>query len=305
MKLVRSALLFVISVVLFSACFNPPEFSNSPFIEYKGIWLGKTVHNEDSLVITLSFKDGNGDVGLNPTNPAHADSPYHDVNFFTNKAGQKSPLSATLVKNFSGYALGEGKKTPKEPSYFMRTPSKDSGPLIAFRDRDQGVSALPPYAESYKCAANSESYLNQNDTPDTIYIWKDDKHLIRDKTTKVDSLYRINNREEYFYADVDYFYMQPNPGQYDIYVKFFIKNNDGGYTEYDWAKEFCANYNGRIPILTDKQRPLEGIIDYSMVSSGFLVIFGNKTLRLEVTIYDRALNSSNTVVTNDFRLEDI
>jgi len=60
-----------------------------------------------------------------------------------------------------------------------------------------------------------------------------------------------------------------------------------------------------MPILTDKSRPLEGIIDYSMVSSGFMLLFGNKTLRLEVTIYDRALNSSNTVVTDDFKLEEI
>ena len=52
-------------------------------------------------------------------------------------------------------------------------------------------------------------------------------------------------------------------------------------------------------------RALEGEINYSMVSGGFSAIFGNKTLKLEVTIYDRALNASNTMETPEFRLEEI
>jgi hypothetical protein len=41
------------------------------------------------------------------------------------------------------------------------------------------------------------------------------------------------------------------------------------------------------------------------VSTGFQAIFGQKTLKLQVTIYDRALNTSNTIETPEFRLEEI
>ena len=88
-------------------------------------------------------------------------------------------------------------------------------------------------------------------------------------------------------------------------MKFYIKNNDGSFTEYDFAEEFCETHNGRFPRLADDNRTLEGEINYSMVSGGFQAIFGNKTLKLEVTIYDRALHSSNTIETPEFRLEEI
>jgi hypothetical protein len=84
-----------------------------------------------------------------------------------------------------------------------------------------------------------------------------------------------------------------------------VKNNDGTFTEYDFREQFCETYDGRFPILTDKERALEGVVNYSMVSSGFLETFSIKTLKLRVTIYDRALNISNTIETPEFRLEEI
>ena len=69
MKQVRSALLFVISAVVFSACFDPPEFSNNPAIEYKGVSFGKTADGDDELIVSVNFKDGDGDMGLSATVP--------------------------------------------------------------------------------------------------------------------------------------------------------------------------------------------------------------------------------------------
>ena len=305
MKKVRSALLFFISVVMFSACFKPPEFGNAPSIKLEGLQFERAADGNDLLTVSVSFKDGDGDIGFNGTSPADSDSPYHDINFFTNKAGERAPVASYLIKDFKGYVLGKTKKTPRQSSYLVLNPGKNSGELITLQHRSEGFPSLPPYADPYKCAAYAESYLNQNDLPDTIYVWKDDKHLIKNKATKVDSLYNVSNPSVYYYAVVDHFYIQPNVGQYNMYVKFFIRNSDGSYTEFDWAKEFCETYNGRIPVLTDRKRPLEGIINYSMTSSGFLAIFGTKLIKLEITIYDKALNASNTVVTSDFRLEEI
>ena len=125
---------------------------------------------EDCLIVSISFKDGNGDVGFNATNPDDSDSPYHDINFFTNKAGVRTATPSFLIKNFTGYALGKTKKTPKQPSYFILSPAANSGELITLQHRSEGFPSLPPYTDPFKCAAYSQSWLNQNDLPDTIFI---------------------------------------------------------------------------------------------------------------------------------------
>jgi len=305
MKQVRSALLFVISAVVFGACFNPPEFSNNPAIEFKGVSFGKTEDGDEELIVSVNFKDGDGDLGLDAVNPEDSQDPFHDINFFANDNGELYPLASNLVKNFTGYFLGKSKKTPKNTFYEIIGPEKKTGELITLKSRDQGFPSLPPYTDPYKCAVYKESYLNKNDLPDTVFIYKDYGYLIKDKSTKVDSLIKDGSPGTYWYAVVDHFYIQPNLGQYNMYVKFFIKQNDGSFVEYDFAEEFCETHNGRFPKLTDKDRALEGEINYSMVSGGFSAIFGNKTLKLEITIYDRALNVSNKLETPEFRLEEI
>jgi hypothetical protein len=303
MKLVRSALLFAISIILFSACFNEPEFSDVPAIEYEGIYFGRSPDGDDSLVVSISFKDGDGNMGLDGR--VDVDSPYHDINFYANDNGELFPLTAYNIQNFTGYTLGKSKKTPQRSFYQVGTPPKQLGELITLQSRNEGFPSLPPYVDPYKCPANDQSYLNRNDLPDTVFIYKTFKYLIKNKATIVDSLIRNDSPSQYWFAVVDYFYIQPNIGQYNMYVEFFIKDNTGSFTEYDFAAVGCETHHGRFPILTDKKRPLEGIINYSMTSSGFLTTFGNKTLKLRITILDRVLNQSNTLETPEFRLEEI
>lgn len=304
MKPVRSALLFVISVVLFSACFNPPEFNNSPTIEYEGVSFQKSPAGVDSLVVSVSFKDGNGDLGFSQ-NVEDIDSPYHEINFFANDNGQLLPVASVLIQNFTGYNYKKTKKTPRESSYLIRTPSKSVGELITLNSRNEGFSSLPPFTSPYDCAANLQSYLNDQLNPDTVFIWRGESYLIKDQSTIVDTLVSQRDPDEYYFAVVDYFYINVNPGHYNFKIQFFVKNNDGSFTEYDFRKEFCETYDGRFPILADNPRALEGTINYSMVSTGFLQIFSIKTIKLAVTIYDRALNASNTIETPEFRLEEI
>ncbi len=63
--------IFIVGIALaLSSCFNEPNYSNTPAIEYKGIFrypieAGKGVGKgkRDSVVITLGFKDGDGNIG--------------------------------------------------------------------------------------------------------------------------------------------------------------------------------------------------------------------------------------------------
>ncbi|GAB4010642.1 hypothetical protein EXU85_07345 [Spirosoma sp. KCTC 42546] len=68
--------LFVVGIALtLTACFNEPNYSNTPSIEFKGMFkyqiaAGKGVgqSKRDSVVITIGFKDGDGNLGIdNPS----------------------------------------------------------------------------------------------------------------------------------------------------------------------------------------------------------------------------------------------
>ncbi|WP_057936605.1 hypothetical protein [Algoriphagus resistens] len=105
----------------------------------------------------------------------------------------------------------------------------------------------------------------------------------------------------------DTIWVKQNPNQYNIFVKFFIKRN-GQFTEYRWQDPpFYSTFNGRFPrILTsDTGQAVEGNISYGMLSTGWESIFRNDTIRIDVSIQDRALNRSNEVSSPEVTLNQI
>jgi hypothetical protein len=104
---------------------------------------------------------------------------------------------------------------------------------------------------------------------------------------------------------LDTFYYKKNPTYANIDVEFWIKEGSG-YKLFDWEKEFCTiSFNQRFPVLSDKEGPLEGSLQYAMVTSGMKNLFSIKTLKLKVRIRDRDLNISNVIETPDFTLDKI
>lgn len=117
-----------------------------------------------------------------------------------------------------------------------------------------------------------------------------------------------------------------NENQFNMFVDFFIKQPDGSFVESDvrtWPpgsineQTFCntETFDGRIPCLSaddepcnfilNTDRPIEGTITYEMISSGFISVFRNETIKLRFQIQDRKLNKSNIVETPEFTLQDI
>ena len=209
MKPVRSALLFVISVLVFSACFNPPEYNNVPSIEFEGVSFSKSPSGEDSLVVSVSFKDGDGDLGLSANSGPDTESPYHEINFFSNDNGTLYPINGIRIENFSGYTYKKAKTTPRNPSYYIE-PEKATAELITLQSRNDGFT-LPTFTPPYDCFLNEESYLNERQNPDTIFIFRENSYLIKDKMTIVDTLVRNGDPNEYYFVVVDYFYIKTNP----------------------------------------------------------------------------------------------
>lgn len=76
--------LIVLSVVI-TSCTDAPEFPNTPKIEFSDVLFKDLGNGEaDSLIISLKFEDGDGDLGLGAQELA---PPYNQKNYYSNKTG--------------------------------------------------------------------------------------------------------------------------------------------------------------------------------------------------------------------------
>ena len=68
MKALRNWTGLGVIALMLASCFQPPEYSTVPSIEYESV-IFKDIANQsdpDSLILTIRFKDGDGDMGLDP-----------------------------------------------------------------------------------------------------------------------------------------------------------------------------------------------------------------------------------------------
>ncbi|WPP49925.1 hypothetical protein [Catalinimonas niigatensis] len=96
-----------------------------------------------------------------------------------------------------------------------------------------------------------------------------------------------------------------NPYYFNFDVGLYVKE-DGEFQEYDFLKELCRpRLGGRFTHLKEdfnNTKPLEGIIEYGIASTGLVTLFRNDTLKLTVKIRDRAKNESNVIESRPFVL---
>ncbi len=81
-------LIVLVLAVLFATCTNPPDFSDVPAIEFVSV--NKTLIREhaDSVNLVFSFKDGDGDLGVNQTDTS-------TNTFITDLRSGKKPFTYT------------------------------------------------------------------------------------------------------------------------------------------------------------------------------------------------------------------
>ena len=80
-------LLFVILLLagIFAiSCEKPPELPNTPSISFESVRFATGVNGFDSLIISIGFQDGNGDLGLEGFENS---PPYQPLNFPKNSQG--------------------------------------------------------------------------------------------------------------------------------------------------------------------------------------------------------------------------
>ncbi|MFW5761057.1 MAG: hypothetical protein ACOCXH_08775 [Cyclobacteriaceae bacterium] len=135
------------------------------------------------------------------------------------------------------------------------------------------------------------------------------------KRNEIDTLPLFNVKDWWVIRDpaednkiLDTIYAPLHPNHFNIFVNFYVIENDEPKI-FDFSEELnVLGYDGRFPILFDdinNERALEGSLRYKMESSGWQDIFSIDSLQLEVYIQDRALNKSNTITTPRFTLQGI
>lgn len=74
-------------LTMLASCFDDPEFDDTPKIEFVNIIYKEQAGSPpvDSLILTIDFEDGDGDLGLEGDENA---PPFNERNYFSNKTGQ-------------------------------------------------------------------------------------------------------------------------------------------------------------------------------------------------------------------------
>ena len=276
----KGLLLFGISTGV-AACFDPPEYPIVPEIAFEDISFheAKAVGERDALTLTISFRDGDGNLGLSSTD---IDPPFHDVNYYLANDGDIIELKKRTVYD--------------DLPQFVDVPPGVTGKLVTNRTPKNPLykDLIPTYVDDHTSCTYYTYTLNG------LYVEEDDIHIF-DESYNYEVLSYPNLPNVYMLVDT--FYYQRNPTYANIDVEFWVKEGNE-YKLFDWEKEFCTiSFNQRFMVLSDTDRPLSGSLQYEMVTSGMKSIFGIKALKLKVRIRDRSLNNSNYIETPDFTLE--
>ncbi len=286
----HSSLLFVFSVVLWS-CFDAPDFSPVPKIKFEDIYFGKSrdEFRPDSLVISVSFEDGDGDLGL-PAN--YREEPFHEQNFFVATGDGFVPVGKKTI--VLGY--------PR----FLNIPASVNGELLLKKSRVRF-----PQMVSY----SSDSACLYYTRLDSVLLKTRDIRLLDPSVNYYEIPINPPAEEPDFKSIVvvkDTFYIEKNPDYQNIDVEFYRKTQDPNnpsraiFQLVNWRKQFCTEiFDARFPVLSSKENALSGTIKYSMTSTQLENIMGNDIWKLRVRIRDWQRHTSNAVESKEFTLDEI
>jgi len=298
MKLIKGLGLLSFLAIVTGSCFDPPEFPAAPQITFEGVeFIDSTDPSDfDTLNLYINFKDGDGDLGFN-VSPQGISDPYHSANFYQQNNGNIEPLTTE-----SGF-IGDDEYD------LLHIPNPQRGKLVVFRTRKKPEYSFLPPGEICNGSSNLKYYEYLDGAIDPGNASDGRRLLIRASARPaldplvqlVDSFPKVNPE---FYQIRDTLYFTPNPDHYNIEVDFLVKDPTapGGWKEFDWRQEYCTTFDGRFPVFSDDKSSIDGTLRYSMTSLGFTSVFSIKTLKLRVSIKDRARHTSNVIETTEFTL---
>jgi hypothetical protein len=256
---------FVAASLLLSlgSCFDPPIYPLAPQVSFDGIRFVQ-IEGQDSLVLSFDFRDGDGDIGLSDDDNT---PPFHRVNLILDSTATfvfNEQVGGFVVEDVSTGFVEFGDEGNKNPYYLV----SNFGTLVGVYSEDPIV--LPDFGcRDYIPVTDVEGDTTGADKQDTLLIEPNE-----------------------FLNNINITFLRQRNGQ--------LEDITGAF-----APDACSDpFDSRIPIFdTDNLgRPLDGTINYPMLSSGFISNFLNDSIIIEFYIYDRALNRSNIERTQPFTL---
>jgi len=135
-----------------TTCFNPPEFPVVPEIQFKDVYFGDEpiVNEQDSIVVSVSFTDGDGDLGLSPSeeNCISEDICYNNRFYFEEGTNRKLISRTQIGIKYINY------KTKRTVA---------------------GYDTLPPFETPFNCT-NWDVIRNGQTVVDTLYFQLNPDH---------------------------------------------------------------------------------------------------------------------------------
>jgi hypothetical protein len=262
----RNIIIATLIALAGGSCFEPPDYSNVPQIEFEDM-VYKRVGTMDSLIFFISFKDGDGDLGIGVSEKGCFLDGDENLICFQNKIHELYQNSAGEYGIVDTGTACSGTSNCYTEKFFILKPDRS---LISYEDKrtDPNYASLPSFEKPFNCVTWQRIFDENNIVTDTVFVQRNSDH---------------NNFE----------------------IDFLVKNPDGiTFTEFDFTKEYdfpnCGiSFDGRFPILFSDRpgSPLEGVLRFRIGSPFLKTQFSLKTLKFRIQIKDRALNRSNTIET--------
>ncbi len=302
-RFIACSILILLSMTL-NSCFRPNDFDEVPRITFQSLIFKEVAGNiPDSLILTIDFQDGDGDLGLIESFNL---PPVHEYDFIIDANNQFVTLN------------GEGFEPPFDRVFLGSRRGSDGNPqlLLFDEDFDEFFSDFDNRPLDFDCqfyvVDSIEAFWGAPFPPYRLDIFDFDCLNSNEQNPCVvrDTLLDANGRV-LFQTKLDTFFIAKNEKNRNIFVDFFRKQS-GGYEFIDWTRVFSeigcgTDFNARFPIFAPDRvgKSLEGTIRYGMQSEGFRLVLRNDTFKIQVRIIDESFNSSNTVESPDLTLQQI
>lgn len=280
-------------IIALTSCFDKDIFPDTPKIAFEDIvfYDGATT---DSLILTFSFEDGNGDIGmiesqdvLPPFNEYDVyldsrDSVITEANI--NEAVPPIYTAPLITENF--IPIGISNNT------LIVESSQGDYPILAFGKElfSENLNDVPLVCPGL---TNQDGTFLSNTTL-TPYVVGEGGNIVPSDagTQRISSALPVHRIETYFNFIIE-----------------FQKKVGSDYVPLNYQQIFGTDicdigvFNGRIPQYDPEGK--SGIFTYSIQSAVLRLAFLDDVIRAKFYIYDREGNKSNEVTTQDFVLKDI
>lgn len=304
----KSQILFFLVILVVTACYRPPEFSEVPTINFSKLELNDT----SALVLEFEVRDGDGDIGLDSesVNPSDLDEPYHWLSWVYDSKGKLLTYSS---ENHSPpfYARPIELVNLKARNQFV--------PFYTFHPEDTTFSYDERQDIDFLYDAAGGQYFYSEQDPRGNGFSCDYELTPRSLLDRDTILIEIDDEVFGFFDDEllyveDTIFVDRNPYYFNVHINLLIEQG-GEFVPFD-LEDCGIGYSSRFPIFKRGTfgRSLDAKILFAFADIDEdknytpLILtneFANTPFKMEFYIFDRALNQSNVVTTPAFRVLDL